>query len=141
MMLMAISMSTIASTSLSSWTSVFDNEPESQEFVQEMPEMTLESFLNLTPKKYEEMTGQSLGVAGALKLKAAQKLLKKRMKKDPNGDLEKTIYIVLAIFNLGFLGIGILDDWDGNDWIICLVLNLFVCPGIIYALVKMKNYY
>lgn len=142
MMLMAISMSTIASTSLSSWTSVFDNEPESQAFVQEMPDMTIESFLNLTPQKYEEMTGQSLGVAGALKLKAAQKLLKKRMKKDPDGDLEKTVYIILAIVGLGFVGIGILDDWDGSDWIIALVLSLLCwLPGVIYSLVKMKNYY
>ena len=142
MMLMMISMTAIASTSLNSWTNVFNNEPESQEFVDEMPEMTVEDFLALTPKKYEEMTGQALGVAGALKLKAAQKLLKKQMNNNPDGDLEKTVYIVLAIVGLGFVGIGILDDWDGSDWIIALVLSLLCwLPGVIYSLVKMKNYY
>ena len=141
MMLMVLSLSAMASSSVSAWTSIFANEPESKEFVDNMPEMSLEDFLNMTPKEYEELTGMELSAADALKMKAAQKFLKKKLK-NPKDDLDKTVYIVLAIVGLGFVGIGILDDWDGSDWIIALVLSLLCwLPGVIYALVKMKNYY
>ncbi len=141
MMLMVFSLSAMASTSSTAWLSMFENEPESKEFMQEMPEMTMKEFLQLTPKKIEELTGRKLTIAETMKLKAAQRLVKKELA-DPNGDLEKTVYIVLAIVGLGFVGIGILDDWQGSDWIIALVLSLLCwLPGVIYSLVKMKNYY
>jgi uncharacterized membrane protein YqaE (UPF0057 family) len=56
--------------------------------------------------------------------------------------LSKGLYILLAILGLCFVGIGVVTDWSGSDWIIGLVLSvLFWLPGLIYALVKMKNYY
>ncbi|MCB0847727.1 MAG: hypothetical protein KDE26_30955, partial [Bacteroidetes bacterium] len=92
------------------------------------------------PKKYKEITGEKLGVQNTLKLKAAQKMLKKQQKKD--SDISKGVYILLAILGLGFLAIGLLDDWEGNEWIIALVLAILCwIPGVIYALVKMKDYY
>ncbi|TAE51144.1 MAG: YqaE/Pmp3 family membrane protein [Bacteroidetes bacterium] len=52
------------------------------------------------------------------------------------------MYILLAILGLGFLAIGLLDNWSGSDWIIALVLSILCwLPGVIYAFVKMKNYY
>lgn len=51
-------------------------------------------------------------------------------------------YIILAIFWLGWLAIGINDDWSGSKWIISLILYLlFWLPGFIYTLVVMGNYY
>ncbi|MFT6149042.1 MAG: uncharacterized membrane protein YqaE (UPF0057 family) [Saprospiraceae bacterium] len=48
----------------------------------------------------------------------------------------------MALIGWGFLGIGLMSDWEGSEWIICLVLTvLFYIPGLIYALIKMKNYY
>ncbi len=141
LLLMVLSMSTFASSKVQNWKDLFAGEPESKALVAEMPGLTLESFMELTPKKYEELTGQKMGIADAIRLKAAQKHLRKQMEK-PNADIEKPVYIILAILGLGFVGIGILDDWEGSDWIIALVLSLLCwLPGVVYSLVKMKNYY
>jgi len=48
-------------------------------FDQEMPQMTLNDFMELTPATYKEATGQRLGIKNTLKLKAAQKFLKKNL--------------------------------------------------------------
>ena len=62
--------------------------------------------------------------------------------KKGDADLSKGVYILLAIIGWGFLGIGLMSDWDGNEWIIALVLTaLCWLPGVIYTLAKMKNYY
>ena len=86
------------------------------------------------------MTGEKLGFKKTVQLKAAQKFLKKNAKKGE--DISKEIYIVLAIFGLGWVAMGLMDDWSGNDWIINLVLTVLCwLPGVIHAFVKMKNYY
>ena len=74
-------------------------------------------------------------------LKRAKKALKQGIK--PNEEaISKGLYILLALIGWGFLGIGLMSDWEGSEWIICLVLTvLFYIPGLIYALIKMKNYY
>lgn len=106
-----------------------------------------DDFLNLSPKKYRKMTGKKLGLMGAIKLKVAQKMLKKQLKKQQEdklaaGTISKGLYIVLAIFGLGWLALGINDGWKGNNWWIALLLGLLGwIPGLIYTLVKMKNYY
>ncbi len=101
----------------------------------------VDNFLSLTPKTYREMTGEKLGIANAVKLKVAQKYIKKQLKKGQE-PLDKSLYIILAILGWGFVGVGMATDWDGSDWIICLVLTaLCWLPGVIYALAKMKNYY
>ncbi len=52
------------------------------------------------------------------------------------------LYIVLAIFWMGWLAMGINDDFNGNDWLISLLLYIiFYIPGLIYTLVKMNKYY
>ncbi|NBC07251.1 MAG: YqaE/Pmp3 family membrane protein [Bacteroidetes bacterium] len=102
--------------------------------------LSLERFLTLTPKQYREMTGERLGLKNAIKLKAAQKIVKRQLKRDE--DLSKGLYVLLAILGFGWLAMGLLSDWDGSDWIVNLVLT-FLCwlPGLIHALVKMKDYY
>ncbi len=140
-LMMLVSLSSFATSNMTNWVDLFDKNPEGKEMATEVPNLTAQSFLEMTPKKYEELTGRKMGVTKALQLKAAQKYMKKQMKK-PNGNIEKGLYIVLAIFWLGFVGIGINDDWSGSEWIIALVLYLLCwLPGVIYSLIKMKNYY
>lgn len=108
----------------------------------DMPNVTIEKILTLTPKKYKEITGKKLGIKKAIQLKLAQKKIKKYFRKNnTSGDIGSAGYIILAILGLGFIGCGIATDWTGNDWIICLLLSLCCwLPGVIYALVKMPDY-
>ena len=102
--------------------------------------LSLERFLTLTPKQYREMTGERLGLKNAIKLKAAQKIVKRQLKRDE--DISKGVYVLLAILGLGWLAMGLLTDFDGSDWIVNLVLTVLCwLPGLIHALVKMKDYY
>lgn len=102
--------------------------------------MSIDQFLELTPSKYKEMTGKRLGVKNTLKLKAAQKVIKKQRKKDSG--ITSGVYILLAILGLGWLAMGLLSDWEGSDWIINLVLTLLCwLPGLIHALINKKNYF
>ena len=122
------------------WANQFNSDPEIATLSTDMKQMTLDQFLALTPNAYYDMTGEKLGFKKTIQLKAAQKFLKK--KANQSEDISKEIYIVLAIFGLGFVAMGLLDDWKGNDWIINLVLTaLCWLPGVIHAFVKMKKYY
>lgn len=110
-------------------------------FSPETAQMAIDEFLSLTPKKYREMTGKHLGLKKTLELKAAQKVLKKKLKKD-GADISKGVYVLLAILGLGWLAMGLLDDWEGSDWLVNLLLTVLCwLPGLIHALVKMKKYY
>lgn len=71
----------------------------------------------------------------------AQALESQQAAKSTDG-ISKGIYILLALLGLGWLGMGLNDDFGGSDWIISLVLYLlFFLPGFIYTLIKMKKYY
>jgi len=103
----------------------------------------LTAFLDLTPRSYEEMTGERLTLRETLKLKAAQKMVKNQLKKaDGEDTFPKGAYIILVILGWGFIPLGILSDWKGNDWWVNLLLT-FLCwiPVVIHGLSKMKNYY
>jgi hypothetical protein len=57
-------------------------------------------------------------------------------------EISQALYIVLSIFWLGWLAMGINDDFQGYEWVLCLVLYcLFWLPGFIYSLIKMGDYY
>ena len=102
----------------------------------------MEQFMSMTPKKYEEMTGKKMNWVQKLKFKGAQKLMKIKEKKANAPEISQPIYIVMSIFFLGWLAIGILDDWEGYDWLIALVLYcLFWLPGVIFSLIKMMKYF
>lgn len=105
--------------------------------------MTPEEFLKLTPKKIKAATGKRLKLKQVIELKAAQKMVKKQLKSADGAapGIEKGVYIILAIL-IPFLAVGLASNWEGSDWLICLLLSVLCwLPGFIYALVKMKEYY
>jgi hypothetical protein len=105
-----------------------------------MQTMLMDDFLKLTPSKYKELTGKKLGFRKTLQLKAAQKLMKHQQRKGT--EIPKGLYIAGAIFGWAWLMMGLMDDWDGKNWWTCLILYaLCGIPGIIYAFIKMKDYY
>ena len=70
--------------------------------------------------------------------KKAEKMQKK-MSAAPS--IDKGVYIILAIL-IPFLAVGLATNFEGADWLICLLLTfLFYLPGLIYALIKMNDYY
>lgn len=85
---------------------------------------------------------QNANLKKEFKMQKKVEKIKKFLQKGGSDKLSKGLYILLAIIGWGFLAMGLVSDWEGNDWIICLVLSfLFILPGLIYALIKMKNYY
>lgn len=116
---------------------LFVNETIAQQFAG-----NLEGFIKLTPAEYQKLTGQKLSLKEKFQLKAAQAMLKKQLKKADNSNIPKGLYIVLAFFGFGWLAMGIMDNWSGNNWWVNLILTfLFWLPGFIHALVVMKDYY
>lgn len=62
--------------------------------------------------------------------------------KPKSAAIPQVLYIILAIFPLGWLGMGINDNFEGWHWIVSLLLYILAwLPGLIYTLVMMKNYY
>lgn len=115
-------------------------EPTGSAFTPASLKIGVDAFLALTPSKYKELTGKKLGLKKSLELKAAQKMLKKQLRK--GGDISKGLYIVLAIFGLGWIAMGVMDDWTGQNWWLNLILTVLCwLPGVIHALIKMKDYY
>ena len=56
--------------------------------------------------------------------------------------LDQIVYVILAIVFLGWLAMGINDDFQGYAWLISLILYLlFWLPGVIYSLIMMSKYY
>ena len=122
------------------WAEKVGSNPDVKALSPDMLKMSLDKFLTLTPSKYKEMTGKKLGLKKSMELKAAQKYVKKKMAS--GADISKGVYVLLAILGLGWLAMGLLDDWSGSDWIVNLLLTVLCwLPGVIHALVKMKKYY
>jgi uncharacterized membrane protein YqaE (UPF0057 family) len=122
------------------WTSDFGDSPEVKALNPEMAEMGLANFLSLTPKKYKEMTGKRMTLKQTIQLKAAQKIVKKQMKGDP--DIPKGLYIVGAILGFTWILMGVMDDFEGKNWWVNLILTaLCWLPGFIHALARMGDYY
>lgn len=108
------------------------------------PNFGVEDFLTLTPKKYKELTGKKLGLKGIIALKMAKKAVKKKMTavEGDSIDIPKGLYIVGAIFGWAWLMMGLLDDFQGNNWWTSLLLYMLCwIPGVIHAFIKMKEYY
>ena len=108
----------------------------------DLAQLTIDEFLAMTPSKYRQLTGKRLGLKKSIQLKAAQKALKKEIRNGKDADISKGVYVLLAILGLGWLAMGLLDDWNGSDWLVNLLLTVLCwLPGLIHALVKMKKYY
>jgi uncharacterized membrane protein YqaE (UPF0057 family) len=111
-----------------------------------------QDFSKLTINQVEQLTGKQMTFKEKIAFKVAKMKMKKIQHKatvsmqSSDGlaapTIDKGIYILLAIIGWGFVGIGLASDWSGNEWLYCLLLT-FLCwiPGLIYALMKMKNYY
>ena len=120
----------------------FGQMSELQGLSPEMMQLGLEKFTKITPAQYREMTGKKLGLKNTVALKMAQHKVKKQMKQADGSGISSGVYVLLAIFGLGWLAMGLLSDWEGNDWIINLVLSLLCwLPGLIHALIKKKDYF
>ena len=105
---------------------------------------TSDDFLALTPKKVREMTGEKLGIKGALALKVAQKQVRKAQRASSGraADIPQGLYVVLVIFGWGWLAMGLMDDFEGNNWWLNLILTLLCfIPGLIHGFIKMSDYY
>lgn len=128
---------TVSLNDLNSATAVREINPE-------LVKMGAEKFLELTPSSYREMTGQRLGIKNAVALKAAQFKVKNELGDLQNSDpdIDKNVYILLAIFGLAWIAMGLFSDWSGSDWIVNLLLTMLCwLPGLIHALTKIKDYY
>ena len=88
--------------------------------LEQFENMTIDGFLELTPKKVKEMTGQKLTIKQAIGLKVAQKKIKKGIKNGtmPSGGDDQLVALILVLiagvigihrFYLGYIGIGILQ--------------------------------
>jgi uncharacterized membrane protein YqaE (UPF0057 family) len=110
-------------------------------FATTQPAMAITS--STTPMSTSMIEKQSKDLKKEFKSKQKfSKLERFFQKAGAESKLSKGIYILLAILGLCFIGIGLVTDWSGSDWIIGLILSfLFWLPGLIYALIKMKSYY
>ncbi len=131
-----------AITTSPAWQTDVETSPELSAIADKMQSATAEDFLALTPKQVREMTGEKLGIKGTLALKAAQKAVKKSQSAGRATDIPKGGYIVLVLIGWGFLAMGLMDDFEGNNWWVNLLLS-FLCliPGWIHGFAKMNEYY
>jgi uncharacterized membrane protein YqaE (UPF0057 family) len=117
-----------------------DGEPTESAFTPASLKIGVDAFLALTPSKYKELTGKKLGLKKSIQLKAAQKMLKKKMGK--SADIPKGLYIVGVILGFGWLLMGLMDDFTGKNWWVNLILTMLCwLPGVIHGIIKMKDYY
>lgn len=123
------------------WQQMAQNDAKLQQLPPEMLQMGLANFLTITPQEYKAQTGKKLGVIKSIKLKMAQKYVKKNLMGDDSG-ITSGLYILLAILGLGWVAMGILDDFGGSNWIVNLILTaLCWLPGLIHALAKKSDYF
>lgn len=68
--------------------------------------LTIDEFLDLTPKHIRQETGQKLNLKEVIALKAAQKAVKKELRKGNEEDKPKSQLIaLLLVFLVGYIGI------------------------------------
>ncbi len=111
------------------------------------PSANQAQMLEAMSAKMSDNGTHKLSFKEKLALKLVTKKAEKMQKKMASGKLsaapgiEKGTYIIVAIL-IPFLAVGLATNFQGSDWLICLLLSfLFYLPGLIYALIKMKDYY
>ncbi len=110
-----------------------------------LPAADGQSQLAAMAAKMDNSSQHKLSFTEKIALKLVKKKAEKMAKKMANGGaapaIEKGVYIIVAIF-IPFLAVGLATNFEGSDWLICLLLTfLFYLPGLIYALIKMNTYY
>jgi len=101
--------------------------------------MQLETFLDFTPKKYREKTGKRLGIKKTLQLRAAQKFVKRQLDIEPR--ISPFLFCLMGTLWMGWLAMGIMDDWGGINWVTNMLLSILWLPGLLHALIKKKDYF
>ena len=141
LLLLISSVSSLSFAAVSgTWSTRYADQPDIQALPPGLQKLALDQFLDLTPAKYQELTGERLGFAKMVTLKSAQKYVKKQTRKD--ADIPQVLYVILAIIGLGWLVMGILDNFEGSNWWIGLILTILGwLPGVIFSLIKMHEYY
>jgi len=112
------------------------------------PNANQAQMLEAMSAKMSDNGTHKLSFKEKLALKLVTKKAEKMQKKMVSGQwsaaapgIDKNTYIIVAIL-IPFLAVGLATNFEGSDWLICLLLTfLFYLPGLIYALIKMKNYY
>ena len=90
-------------------------------------------------RKAQKKQDKKMGWFKKWKMERAMKSIEKRPQ---GGSLPKGVYILLSIIGLGWLAMGILDGFTGNNWWIALILYLLAwLPGFIFAMIKLGEYY
>lgn len=126
---------------------------------QDLQISTVDDFLKLTPRKIKKATGKKLTIKEIIQLKTAQQTLNSTVAVD-DSEMPKWLYILLGIFGLAWIVMGIKDNWEGKNWwmniiwvvggaILVTIIGIFcpflwllvMVPGLIHALIKMKEYY
>lgn len=101
--------------------------------VPEFGDLTIEEFLNLTPKEIRKVTGEKLTVKQAIALKVAQRKLRKATKDDANAQKKQLVAFLLCLFlgglgvhrfYLGYTGIGIIQLLTGGGCGIWALIDL-----------------
>lgn len=90
------------------WIKDFQRDAQIQQYQENLSGMNADDFLKLTPKKFEKITGEKLSFKQKMKIKAAQKILKKKIRKHqknkPGRGKSQIVALLLCLF-LGALGI------------------------------------
>lgn len=127
------------------WQNVISQDAELNALKATSTSLNNEAFLEMTPKRYRELTGKRLGVKGFFALKAAQKQLKKQtnVKSSASADIPQVVYVISLFFGLGWLMMGLMDDFTDNNWWVNLLLVILLVwiGGFIHGLIKMNEYY
>ena len=121
------------------WSSQFKDATEVQNLAPDLLNMQLETFLDLTPKKYRQKTGKRLGLKKTLQLRTAQKFVKRKLKIEPQ--ISGGLFCLMGVFWLGWLAMGIMDDWGGINWVTNILLSILWLPGLLHTLIKKKDYF
>ncbi len=75
-------------------------------------------------------------------MQSISKSMQKTQVVAPDLQLTQFAYILLAILGLGWLAIGINDEFLHSRWIFALFLYLLLyIPGLIYTFLRMDRYY
>lgn len=116
---------------------------ENMALIEILQDVTVEEFLELTPRAIKEKTGKKLKFKEIIALKTAQKKLKKAIANEelPADDEDKVLIYVLCFF-IPPLAVYLMHEFDDNKFVVNLILSLLCgIPGIIHAFILASKYF
>ena len=133
------------------WIHDFDSETVHQTFPANQKHSLDNEFLVKKSKTFKKKKGIRSGIKKIFQSKWVQKLVKRKAVR--GSEIPQWLYIGMSVFFLGWLAMGILDDWTGRNWWIALILygvglvvfhKLFYLSwlaGFLFSMIKMGEYY